>query len=49
MKLQEQNKRQEDLVKRYDDVFMKHEYDLGFTDIVAHKIETEGKPIFLNR
>ena len=48
MKLQEQNKRLEDLVKRYDDVFMKHEYDLGFTDIVVHKIETEGKPIFLN-
>ena len=36
----------ENLLKRYEDIFAKDEYDLGRTDIVKHEIDTgDCKPI----
>lgn len=36
------------MLDTYRSIFMAHKFDLGFTDIVKHRIQTESAPIYLN-
>ena len=34
-----------DILKKNDNVFMANKWDIGFTHLIKHRIETRGKPI----
>jgi hypothetical protein len=36
------------ILKQYIDIFMAHEFDIGITNRVEHKILSDSKPIFVN-
>lgn len=41
-----QRKKIEDLFKRYSDIFIQHDLDMGYTSTVSHKIDTvDDKPV----
>ena len=37
-----------EMVKEFQDIFMKHKWDIGKTNIVKHEIQTNSKPIVIN-
>ena len=42
------NELKNEKVKEFHDIFMKHKWDIGITNIVKHEIQTNSKPIVIN-
>ena len=38
----------QNILKEYDDIFMKHKWDVGKTELIKHEILTNSKPIVMN-